>query len=161
MNYHAWLSDSCTFKYGPSLSFGLPCPSSVRWCLFYFTFYVLLLSLRSLFLSNEKEKRSRSRWQGSYGGTGKRKRRGNCNIDLLHMRESILNKREDRKKNMIGKEKKRKTKTNPIFLLSIRNQALKIDATLKWRDILKKKKKFFPQVGPGSKQESLSYYLTN
>ena len=46
--------------------------------------YVLLLSRRSLFFSNERQKRSGSRQEGRLGGTRKRKGSGNCNKDISY-----------------------------------------------------------------------------
>jgi len=46
--------------------------------------YVLLLPFGSLFYSDERQEKGGSRWEGSWGGTGKSGGRVNCNQDILN-----------------------------------------------------------------------------
>lgn len=56
----------CLFL-GPFPSIGLFCLVSMWWFIFYYILFhfVLLLSLKSRFFSNERQKGNRSRWEGS------------------------------------------------------------------------------------------------
>jgi hypothetical protein len=46
-------------------------------------FILLLLSLRNLLFSNERQKGSGSGWEGKWAGTGRSRRRGDGNRDVL------------------------------------------------------------------------------
>jgi hypothetical protein len=54
--------------------------------------YVLLLSLRSLLFSNEREKGSKSRWEERWGGTGGVEREKTIFILFCMNKESMFNK---------------------------------------------------------------------
>ena len=80
-----WVSDSNAFSWTPFLLFICPaqplCNFLFYLTIFYFT--VLLLSLRSLFFSNETQKENGSWWEGRWGRNRKSRRRGNHNQDIL------------------------------------------------------------------------------
>ena len=48
---------------------------------YYIVFYYY--PLEACLLSNEREKGSRSRWEGRWGGTGRSRGRGNCSLNVL------------------------------------------------------------------------------
>jgi hypothetical protein len=58
----------------------------------------LLLSLRSLFFSNERQKGSGSGWKTRWGGTGRSRRKENVFRLYCMRKESMFNKREEKRK---------------------------------------------------------------
>ena len=70
-----WFLDPCAYSWGSVPSVGLPCPAT-RWSVLLLSYYILfchvwLLSLRSLFFSNERQKGSEHRGERMWGGTGR------------------------------------------------------------------------------------------
>lgn len=57
--------------------------------LFHYTLFchIFILSFRSLFFSNEKQKGNGSEWQGKWGRNRQTRRRGSCNQDILYEKE--------------------------------------------------------------------------